>query len=667
MSVASALNPDDPNVCSHWESYAVTVQESYAHPFDQVYYTRCTDILNWFKCTRHRISYKTAYRRGVRTMYRRRSQCCPGFYESGDLCVPLCTDECAHGRCVSPDTCQCEPGWGGLDCSSGDNTSAQYLRFRRRHLVLVTSSGVRVCTVVNVDQCEHVNFGPCPIWGGAYIHQGAGLTLCQHGERIFWFILHVWTVNYKTREMIMNIVPDARYLWRNVMKLSHTVFTLAPDWTDVNPEVCHTVRLTWFCFSDILRLRTTAAFFMMICRAPASLRPDWWTAPAAAEPLSGNVTNGPDGKRAESNVCRREAVREEDGEETASLRPSLRLCCNEPDYCLSSSLTSSATLLLCQVETNTSGGRRGPTVSYQTSTFVQYTTLNRLSQCRCTVGLSQYNLPLSSYINFICNFHITANKQKNMNTVNVHVTLFISSFPLHHLLSSSHLDTSCESGAGFHLLSWKQTMLQYINVHTETLFDLSGLRSTFPVSPSSHLQIYETLQVNLIQMLTDEVRSETIRKSGARPTGSQERDQQEVRSETIRKSGARQTGKRKTNRKSGARQTGRRKTNRKSGARQTERRKTKRKSGARPTGRRKTNRKSGVSPGDGALICFGGSSEARVRLGGLAVGIARDGKVDAPLGDERNKVEEEDELGSRLNQRLRPLGTLSREAPARSP
>lgn len=38
-------------------SYAVTVQESYAHPFDQVYYTRCTDILNWFKCTRHRYGH----------------------------------------------------------------------------------------------------------------------------------------------------------------------------------------------------------------------------------------------------------------------------------------------------------------------------------------------------------------------------------------------------------------------------------------------------------------------------------------------------------------------------------------------------------------------------------------------------------------------------------
>ncbi|XP_031811200.1 multiple epidermal growth factor-like domains protein 11 [Sarcophilus harrisii] len=120
LQTTLSLNPDDPNVCSHWESYAVTVQESYAHPFDQIYYTRCTDILNWFKCTRHRISYKTAYRRGLRTMYRRRSQCCPGYYENGDVCIPLCTEECVHGRCVSPDTCHCEPGWGGTDCSSGE-------------------------------------------------------------------------------------------------------------------------------------------------------------------------------------------------------------------------------------------------------------------------------------------------------------------------------------------------------------------------------------------------------------------------------------------------------------------------------------------------------------------------------------------------------------------
>lgn len=47
-------------VSSTPRSYAVTVQESYAHPFDQVYYTRCTDILNWFKCTRHRYEAEAA-------------------------------------------------------------------------------------------------------------------------------------------------------------------------------------------------------------------------------------------------------------------------------------------------------------------------------------------------------------------------------------------------------------------------------------------------------------------------------------------------------------------------------------------------------------------------------------------------------------------------------
>ncbi|KAI3361809.1 hypothetical protein L3Q82_001966 [Scortum barcoo] len=116
--ITSSLNLEDPNVCSHWESYSVTVQESYAHPFDQIYYTSCTDILNWFKCTRHRVSYRTAYRRGEKTMYRRKSQCCPGFYENGEICAPHCAESCVHGRCMAPNTCQCEPGWGGSNCSS---------------------------------------------------------------------------------------------------------------------------------------------------------------------------------------------------------------------------------------------------------------------------------------------------------------------------------------------------------------------------------------------------------------------------------------------------------------------------------------------------------------------------------------------------------------------
>lgn len=32
----------------------------------------------------------------------------------------LCAQECVHGRCVAPSECQCEQGWRGDDCSSGE-------------------------------------------------------------------------------------------------------------------------------------------------------------------------------------------------------------------------------------------------------------------------------------------------------------------------------------------------------------------------------------------------------------------------------------------------------------------------------------------------------------------------------------------------------------------
>uniref|UniRef100_A0A3Q3B9L4 Platelet endothelial aggregation receptor 1 n=1 Tax=Kryptolebias marmoratus TaxID=37003 RepID=A0A3Q3B9L4_KRYMA len=94
IGLSCCLDPRDPNVCSLWESYTTSVKE-------------------WSQ-----ITYKTAYRQAVRTEYRRRYQCCPGYYESGDKCVPHCSRECVHGRCVAPDRCQCERGWRGDDCSN---------------------------------------------------------------------------------------------------------------------------------------------------------------------------------------------------------------------------------------------------------------------------------------------------------------------------------------------------------------------------------------------------------------------------------------------------------------------------------------------------------------------------------------------------------------------
>uniref|UniRef100_A0A672RSH4 Platelet endothelial aggregation receptor 1 n=1 Tax=Sinocyclocheilus grahami TaxID=75366 RepID=A0A672RSH4_SINGR len=103
-------------------SFTTSVKESYAQPFDQVKYEEtCFEPWSANKCTRHRITYKTLYRQVVKMDYRRRYQCCRGFYESRNKCVPRCTKECVHGRCVAPDRCQCESGWRGEDCSSSCN------------------------------------------------------------------------------------------------------------------------------------------------------------------------------------------------------------------------------------------------------------------------------------------------------------------------------------------------------------------------------------------------------------------------------------------------------------------------------------------------------------------------------------------------------------------
>lgn len=49
----------------------------------------------------------------------------PSFFDDFPLSLTAhCADKCIHGRCIAPNTCQCEPGWGGPNCSSGKSTSA---------------------------------------------------------------------------------------------------------------------------------------------------------------------------------------------------------------------------------------------------------------------------------------------------------------------------------------------------------------------------------------------------------------------------------------------------------------------------------------------------------------------------------------------------------------
>lgn len=44
--------------------------------------------------------------------------CCQGYTKNtvGDKCIPVCSEDCIHGTCIAPDTCQCETGYGGPYC-----------------------------------------------------------------------------------------------------------------------------------------------------------------------------------------------------------------------------------------------------------------------------------------------------------------------------------------------------------------------------------------------------------------------------------------------------------------------------------------------------------------------------------------------------------------------
>ncbi|XP_027523507.1 platelet endothelial aggregation receptor 1-like, partial [Corapipo altera] len=149
-ALLAALRPSDPNVCSYWESFTAAVKESYTKPHVVSSSEPCPGGLGSpLPCPQQRVVHRTEYRQAVRTDYRRRYQCCLGYYESRDTCVrewgrggrgavshpgcpqsclwtlpacspARCSQECVHGRCVAPELCQCEPGWRGPDCSSGE-------------------------------------------------------------------------------------------------------------------------------------------------------------------------------------------------------------------------------------------------------------------------------------------------------------------------------------------------------------------------------------------------------------------------------------------------------------------------------------------------------------------------------------------------------------------
>ncbi|XP_015435597.1 PREDICTED: uncharacterized protein LOC107191145 [Dufourea novaeangliae] len=109
-------------VCPRIENYTVTSMERYTQPVTVNAFTWCLQIPP--RCPTTRTEMRQRYRKKTESKTRSVNECCEGYQtvpsndeEIGIKCVPFC-ENCLSGICVSPNVCECSPGYEGNDCAT---------------------------------------------------------------------------------------------------------------------------------------------------------------------------------------------------------------------------------------------------------------------------------------------------------------------------------------------------------------------------------------------------------------------------------------------------------------------------------------------------------------------------------------------------------------------
>ncbi|XP_026848134.1 protein draper-like [Drosophila persimilis] len=105
---------DGPNICKRRESYPVEVVYTELQSYQERGSNWCLTIPP--RCSTYRIKNRVVNK--TKTIMKNRivRDCCDGYVSSGGECVPHCTDHCEHGRCIAPEKCKCDHGYGGPAC-----------------------------------------------------------------------------------------------------------------------------------------------------------------------------------------------------------------------------------------------------------------------------------------------------------------------------------------------------------------------------------------------------------------------------------------------------------------------------------------------------------------------------------------------------------------------
>ena len=96
--------------------YTISVTVSEQQPYQVREYVWCLNFPP--RCSKYKIKYKTVHKKQDVVKNRPIRDCCKGYTKSNteDRCIPVCSEECLHGLCTAPDTCQCTDGYGGPHC-----------------------------------------------------------------------------------------------------------------------------------------------------------------------------------------------------------------------------------------------------------------------------------------------------------------------------------------------------------------------------------------------------------------------------------------------------------------------------------------------------------------------------------------------------------------------
>ncbi|XP_017764974.1 PREDICTED: uncharacterized protein LOC108554276 [Eufriesea mexicana] len=119
ISAPSVFSED--NVCARTENYTVTLKETYTKPVIVNTFTWCLKIPP--RCEKTRTEMRQLYRVKTESKTRIVKECCDGYEmaspsdEEDIRCVPSC-EKCLSGVCVSPNRCQCIPGYQGDSCDT---------------------------------------------------------------------------------------------------------------------------------------------------------------------------------------------------------------------------------------------------------------------------------------------------------------------------------------------------------------------------------------------------------------------------------------------------------------------------------------------------------------------------------------------------------------------